>query len=144
MGSRNSAKRINAALLRPKDDATIIHSAEAIVKKFLVPGAEQEIDFGNADMDELKASVADEANKAIAAGDSEALQKFIFVEIQNAAIIAMENENLHEDFKMHSEYKRYLFKFKRVYNFISHWDFDFMQTLGKGWLSKYCTWSHSL
>jgi serine/threonine protein kinase len=37
-----------------------------------------------------------------------------------------------EQFKEHSEYKRYKAKFQQVYNNINHEDFDFMATLGKG------------
>lgn len=37
-----------------------------------------------------------------------------------------------QEFKEHSEYKRYKAKFQQCYNNINHEDFDFMATLGKG------------
>ena len=52
--------------------------------------------------------------------------------LQNRLFLYLIENGIHEKFLQHSEYKRYKFKFSKVYNTISHRDFDFMHPLGKG------------
>mmetsp|Transcript_15309 Transcript_15309/g.17321 ORF Transcript_15309/g.17321 Transcript_15309/m.17321 type:complete len:682 (+) Transcript_15309:255-2300(+) len=132
LNARLSAAKLKKKAKQAVDPREILHEAGEIVKNFLRSSGNQFVDFGTSELNTLRDSTADEAEKAIESEDSKSLRKGIFVELQNAAILAMVDMNLHAQFPQHSEYKRYKYKFKKVYNFISHWDFDFMQTLGKG------------
>lgn len=58
--------------------------------------------------------------------------KKILGKLQRAIFREMIAKNFGKEFKEHSEYKRYQMKFDKVYNAITHRDFDFMEILGKG------------
>lgn len=72
------------------------------------------------------------ATEKIRVKDIRALRKTVFQDLQVLCIETMVLMKAHLEFKHHNEYRRYLKKYARVYNFICHKDFDFMQTLGKG------------
>ncbi len=67
-------------------------------------------------------------------GDDASKEKLkkILGKLQRAIFRDMIAKNFGKEFKEHSEYKRYQLKFDKVYNAITHRDFDFMEILGKG------------
>lgn len=82
--------------------------------------------------DELKMKTLENAERALESQDVKQLQDKIFLEIQNEAIQLMAQRKLYSEFTEHSEYARYKYKFAKIYNKITHKDFDYMQHLGRG------------
>lgn len=132
LAMRNSSGKLNRLYKRAQDDIKIILDAKEVVETYLKPESEKKLEFDDPELEKLMETTLADALDAIDKGDHLALRKEIFKKLQNAAVVGMYQGELHKTFKEHSEYKRYVYKYKRVYNFISHWDFDFMQTLGKG------------
>mmetsp|Transcript_2496 Transcript_2496/g.3595 ORF Transcript_2496/g.3595 Transcript_2496/m.3595 type:complete len:696 (-) Transcript_2496:127-2214(-) len=81
---------------------------------------------------DLVAKTVSAVKSSVEKNDVDAIRYKDFVELKNFIFLKLINDGHHESFRSHSEYKRYKLKFAKVYNTISHRDFDFMETLGKG------------
>jgi serine/threonine protein kinase len=81
---------------------------------------------------EVLSRTCQQASAAVAARDTDALRRRVWLPLQNAVFLRIVEGGYYTKFREHSEYKRYKLKYQLCYNTISHRDFDFMATLGKG------------
>mmetsp|Transcript_7031 Transcript_7031/g.14104 ORF Transcript_7031/g.14104 Transcript_7031/m.14104 type:complete len:687 (-) Transcript_7031:533-2593(-) len=107
----------------------IFAAARMVLDKYLK--AEVEYFLGSIVGNDICATSAEACEAALTSQDVEAVRTSLR-ELQNLVFRTILDKGYYSKFREHSEYKRYKMKFARVYNTISHRDFDFMSTLGKG------------
>ncbi|GBG30197.1 Protein kinase, putative [Hondaea fermentalgiana] len=107
----------------------ILDAGREIVETYLTPDAEHFLgpSLGNEECEDVAAACNAALEEASVSGVQSSLLR-----TQNDVFRVLMDKGFYSKFREHSEYKRYKMKFARVYNTISHRDFDYMATLGKG------------
>jgi len=113
-----------------RTNSEIMQVAKDILRVYIAPGSPNYL--GNLLGNDVCERTASTAQEAIKKNDFKQLRGPAFLEIQNNMFLKILDDGYHQKFKEHSEYKRYKMKFSRVYNTVTHRDFDFMRVLGKG------------
>lgn len=128
-GSHNGRPNslVEAARVEP-EMGDVLKMTDVLLNNFLRGEKGKEIPID----EELKQRTLEDAEKALEEAAVERLQNVVFLELQNEAIKVMARRKLFTEFTEHSEYARYKYKFAKIYNKITHKDFDYMQHLGRG------------
>ena len=117
-----------AAARQEPEGGDVLKMTDVLLNTYLRGAKAEELPID----EELKAKTLEAAEKALDSADVKILQEAVFVEIQNEAIKVMAKRKLYSEFTEHSEYARYKYKFAKIYNKITHKDFEYMQHLGRG------------